>query len=443
MPHIEIEGLAKVFGPDPASVLPLLAEGVSKDEILARTGHVVGLQDVDITVERGETFVVMGLSGSGKSTLVRCLNRLIEPTAGALRIDGVDVLALGTRDLRELRRHRIGMVFQRFALLPHRTVVDNVAFGLQIQGVKASERQARAREWITTVGLGGYEDARPSELSGGMQQRVGLARALCTDPDVLLMDEAFSALDPLIRREMQDELVRLQRELHKTIVFITHDLDEALRLGDRIAILKAGRVVQIGTPVDIVTKPADAYVKAFVEDVNRARVLKVKHVIHQPIEASLRDLAGDVAARLTAAESQAAFVVDDERRFQGVVTGWEAGDTSPTTPVIDLLREQTLTLDADTLLEDAMEPLGDSPLPVAVLDAGGRLLGVVRPRDALRAMARHRLEDRVGDEASPSQPAAGPAPAPNGRVAGHACAPASISRSRRPGSASSDRPSTR
>ena len=417
MPHIEIEGLAKVFGPDPASVLPLLAEGVSKDEILARTGHVVGLQDVDITVERGETFVVMGLSGSGKSTLVRCLNRLIEPTAGALRIDGVDVLALGTRDLRELRRHRIGMVFQRFALLPHRTVVDNVAFGLQIQGVKASERQARAREWITTVGLGGYEDARPSELSGGMQQRVGLARALCTDPDVLLMDEAFSALDPLIRREMQDELVRLQRELHKTIVFITHDLDEALRLGDRIAILKAGRVVQIGTPVDIVTKPADAYVKAFVEDVNRARVLKVKHVIHQPIEASLRDLAGDVAARLTAAESQAAFVVDDERRFQGVVTGWEAGDTSPTTPVIDLLREQTLTLDADTLLEDAMEPLGDSPLPVAVLDAGGRLIGVVRPRDALRAMARHRLEDRVGDhEAGPEEPVAGGARATVDRV---------------------------
>ena len=417
MPHIEIEGLAKVFGPDPASVLPLLAEGVSKDEILARTGHVVGLQDVDITVERGETFVVMGLSGSGKSTLVRCLNRLIEPTAGALRIDGVDVLALGTRDLRELRRHRIGMVFQRFALLPHRTVVDNVAFGLQIQGVKASERQARAREWITTVGLGGYEDARPSELSGGMQQRVGLARALCTDPDVLLMDEAFSALDPLIRREMQDELVRLQRELHKTIVFITHDLDEALRLGDRIAILKAGRVVQIGTPVDIVTKPADAYVKAFVEDVNRARVLKVKHVIHQPIEASLRDLAGDVAARLTAAESQAAFVVDDERRFQGVVTGWEAGDTSPTTPVIDLLREQTLTLDADTMLEDAMEPLGDSPLPVAVLDAGGRLIGVVRPRDALRAMARHRLEDRVGDhEAGPEEPVAGGARATVDRV---------------------------
>jgi glycine betaine/proline transport system ATP-binding protein len=418
VPHIEIEGLAKVFGPDPASVLPLLAEGVPKDEILARTGHVVGLQDVDITVERGETFVVMGLSGSGKSTLVRCLNRLIEPTAGALRLGGVDVLALGPRDLRELRRHRIGMVFQRFALLPHRTVVDNVAFGLQIQGVKPSERHARARTWIETVGLGGYEDARPSELSGGMQQRVGLARALCTDPDVLLMDEAFSALDPLIRREMQGELVRLQQELHKTIVFITHDLDEALRLGDRIAILKAGRVVQIGTPVDIVTKPADAYVKAFVEDVNRARVLKVKHVIHQPIEASLRDLAGDVAARLTAAESQAAFVVDDARRFQGVVTGWEAGDTSPTTPAVDLLREQTLTLDADTMLEDAMEPLGDSPLPVAVLDAAGRLLGVVRPRDALRAMARHRLEDRVGDHGTgPEAPAAREVPDPNDRVA--------------------------
>jgi glycine betaine/proline transport system ATP-binding protein len=272
--RIVVEELVKVFGPDPKSVLPLLADGVGKDAILERTGHTVGLHDVGLTIEAGETFVVMGLSGSGKSTLVRCLNRLIEPTAGRVALDDVDVLALRRRDLRELRRKRMGMVFQRFALLPHRTVLRNVAFGLRVQGVARGERETRARAWIDRVGLSGYEEALPRELSGGMQQRVGLARALCTDPDVLLMDEAFSALDPLIRREMQDELVKLQRELGKTIVFITHDLDEALRLGDRVAILKDGAVVQVGTPVEIVGRPADAYVRAFVEDVDRGRVLR-------------------------------------------------------------------------------------------------------------------------------------------------------------------------
>ena len=274
MGRIVVADLVKVFGPAPRSVLPLLADGVGKDAILERTGHTVGLHGVDLTIEAGETFVVMGLSGSGKSTLVRCLNRLIEPTGGRVVLDDVDVLGLGRRDLRELRRKRMGMVFQRFALLPHRSVLSNVAFGLRVQGVARGERDAKAKAWIDRVGLSGYEEALPRELSGGMQQRVGLARALCTDPDVLLMDEAFSALDPLIRREMQDELTKLQGELGKTIVFITHDLDEALRLGDRIAILKDGAVVQVGTPVEIVGRPADAYVHAFVEDVDRGRVLR-------------------------------------------------------------------------------------------------------------------------------------------------------------------------
>ncbi len=277
--HIEVDDLSKVFGPDPRSVVPLLHEGVSKDDILARTGHTVGLRDISLRVERGETFVVMGLSGSGKSTLVRCLNRLIEPTAGAVRLDGDDVLALGPRDLRDMRRHTMSMVFQRFGLLPHRTVLANVTFGLRVQGVGLEERHQRARAWIERVGLAGYEQALPRELSGGMQQRVGLARALCTDPEVLLMDEAFSALDPLIRREMQDALVRLQEELSKTIVFITHDLDEALRLGDRVAILKDGYLVQVGTPVEIVTRPADDYVRAFVEDVDRSRVLRARDAL--------------------------------------------------------------------------------------------------------------------------------------------------------------------
>jgi glycine betaine/proline transport system ATP-binding protein len=333
MAHIVAEGLSKVFGPDPRSVVPLLEQGVGKDEILERTGHTVGLLDVDVTIEPGETFVVMGLSGSGKSTLVRCFNRLIEPTAGTLTLDGTDVLALRPRELRELRRKRMGMVFQRFALLPHRSVLDNVAFGLRVQGVARAERERRAGAWIERVGLQGYERSLPRELSGGMQQRVGLARALCTDPDVLLMDEAFSALDPLIRREMQGELLRLQRELAKTIVFITHDLDEALRLGDRVAVLKDGVVVQVGTPTEIVTRPADAYVRAFVEDVDRSRVLKVRHVmtpvgsgdadgatdgvgeaVRVSAEALLQDVGADVAAA-----TAAVVAVDGEGRIVGRV----------------------------------------------------------------------------------------------------------------------------
>lgn len=327
MGRIVVDGLVKVFGPDPRSVLPRLAAGESKDAILEATGHTVGLHGIDLTIESGETFVVMGLSGSGKSTLVRCLNRLIEPTGGRVALDDVDVLALGTRELRELRRRRMGMVFQRFALLPHRNVLRNVAFGLRMQGVPRAEREARARRWIERVGLAGYEGALPRQLSGGMQQRVGLARALCTDPDVLLMDEAFSALDPLIRREMQDELVRLQRELGKTIVFITHDLDEALRLGDRVAILKDGRVVQVGTPADIVGRPADDYVRAFVEDVDRGRVLRARDALpagapegptgapRVPASASLRE----ALRTLADAPDGVVTLVDDEGALLGTL----------------------------------------------------------------------------------------------------------------------------
>jgi len=348
--HIEIDDLSKVFGPDPQSIVPLLREDVSKDDILARTGHTVGLRGVSLSVARGETFVVMGLSGSGKSTLVRCLNRLIEPTTGRLHLDGTDLLALNARGLREVRRRQMGMVFQRFGLLPHRTVLANVAFGLRVQGVSRAERRRRAGAWIERVGLTGYEHALPRELSGGMQQRVGLARALCTDPEVLLMDEAFSALDPLIRREMQGELVRLQQELGKTIVFITHDLDEALRLGDRVAILKDGRVVQVGTPVEIVTRPADDYVRAFVEDVDRARVLRARDALaYAPAadgpregrapqarvdaEASL----GTALAAIVAADGPVAVVARDARLL-GVLDGATA---------LRALTERPATTDAE------------------------------------------------------------------------------------------------
>jgi glycine betaine/proline transport system ATP-binding protein len=282
MSYIEIRHIFKIFGPDPQTALKLAQDGADKDEILAKTGHTVGLHDVSLSVERGETFVVMGLSGSGKSTLIRHLNRLIDPTSGEVLFDGTDILAMSISELNAFRRKRLGMVFQRFGLLPHRSVIDNVGYGLEIQGIDRKPREDAARNWIERVGLAGYEDKFPDQLSGGMQQRVGLARALTTDPEVLLMDEAFSALDPLIRNDMQDELMKLQGELHKTIVFITHDLDEALKLGDRIAILKDGKLIQVGRPEEIIMQPADAYVRAFTRDVNRSRVLRARTLM-QPV----------------------------------------------------------------------------------------------------------------------------------------------------------------
>ncbi|MDP2698122.1 glycine betaine/L-proline ABC transporter ATP-binding protein [Thalassospira sp.] len=279
MSYLEIRNIYKIFGPHPQRALEMAMAGDDKDSILAKTGHTVGLSNVSLSVERGETFVVMGLSGSGKSTLIRHLNRLIDPTSGEVLFDGTDILSMSIPDLNTFRRAKLGMVFQRFGLLPHRTVLENVAYGLEIQRINRTIRHQRARNWITRVGLGGYEDSFPDQLSGGMQQRVGLARALTTDPEVLLMDEAFSALDPLIRADMQDELMALQTELHKTIVFITHDLDEALKLGDRIAILKDGMLVQVGRPEDIILSPVDDYVRAFTRDVNRSRVLRARSLM--------------------------------------------------------------------------------------------------------------------------------------------------------------------
>ncbi len=278
--RIRIRELYKIFGRDPAGVLPLVRDrGVGKTDLLETHGHVLGLDHISMDVRDGDVHVVMGLSGSGKSTLIRHLNRLIDPTAGSITVDGIEVTALSGRDLRAFRRHKASMVFQRFALHPHRTVLGNVAYGLRVRGLSRRQAERQASHWIERVGLTGFESRFPSALSGGMQQRVGLARALATDADILLMDEAFSALDPLIRTDMQDVLLTLQAELRKTIVFITHDLDEALRIGDRIAILRDGRVVQEGTTPEIVMNPADAYIADFVKDINRARVLRVKAVM--------------------------------------------------------------------------------------------------------------------------------------------------------------------
>ena len=286
MSKIEINNVYKIFGGNPNSVLPQVKKGATKEEILENTGHTVGLDNVSLKIEEGETFVCMGLSGSGKSTLIRHLNRLNDPTDGEILIEGTNVMNLNKEQLIEFRRHKMSMVFQRFGLFPHKTVIQNVGYGLEMQGKVEEERNKISMEKINAVGLNGFENQYPAQLSGGMQQRVGLARALATDTDIMLMDEAFSALDPLIRSDMQKQLIDLQSQLKKTIVFITHDLDESLRLGDHIGILNAGKLVQVGTPEEIIMNPADDYVKAFVKDVNRAKVIKAKIIMKKPNEVS-------------------------------------------------------------------------------------------------------------------------------------------------------------
>jgi glycine betaine/proline transport system ATP-binding protein len=299
---IEVDGLWKVFGAGrPDEAIALARAGADRAEIQRRTGATVGVRDVGFAVAKGETFVVMGLSGSGKSTLIRCLSRLVEPTAGSVRVDGADVLGMDAEQLRELRRTRMAMVFQHFGLFPHRRVIDNVAYGLEVQGRSRAERHARAREVIQIVGLADWEDHYPQQLSGGMQQRVGLARALALDPDLLFFDEPFSALDPLIRRDMQDELLRLRTDLRSTIVFITHDFAEALRLGDRIAIMKDGAFDQIGTPEEIVTAPATDYVREFTRDVPVSSVVRVGALLQRGADPSTCTDEIDVDARVDAA----------------------------------------------------------------------------------------------------------------------------------------------
>ncbi|MBB6273959.1 glycine betaine/proline transport system ATP-binding protein [Pedobacter cryoconitis] len=273
MSKLKIEDLTLIFGKEKEEALALLKQGKTKAEILKETGCTVAVKNASFNIEKGEFFVIMGLSGSGKSSLLRCFNRLIEPTSGNVILNDVNITSLGDKELQNVRKKEMAMVFQNFGLLPHRTVLENVAFGLELQDVPKEEREAKAQEVIEMVSLKGYEHQNTSELSGGMQQRVGLARALANDPEILLMDEAFSALDPLIRTQMQDELIDLQEKMHKTIVFITHDLDEAIRLGDRIVIMKDGEVIQIGTPEDILTNPADDYVSSFVEKVDRKTII--------------------------------------------------------------------------------------------------------------------------------------------------------------------------
>ena len=380
---LKVDKVFKIFGERPEQALALLAEGHNKETIFQETGQTIGAQDVSFEVEEGQIFVVMGLSGSGKSTLVRMLNGLIRPSSGSIVIDGDDVASCSASKLRDIRRNKIAMVFQHFALFPHRTIVENAAYGLKVKGMGAVERRQKAMQALDQVGLAAWADSLPASLSGGMQQRVGLARGLATEPQVLLMDEPFGALDPLIRREMQDELLVLQKRLKKTIVFITHDLNEALLLGDKIAIMKDGMIVQVGTAQEIVAHPADDYVAAFVADIDRGRVFTAETVSSEPQVMQLNsDTAGDAVKTMEDQNLNAVYVMDGEN-IAGVVTYQTAATAdresgSADVHLSDVMLTEFPSTNADTQLAD-LYGAASGGLPIAITDSDNKLVGVVEP----------------------------------------------------------------
>ncbi|WP_353929718.1 glycine betaine/L-proline ABC transporter ATP-binding protein [Okeanomitos corallinicola TIOX110] len=381
-PKIVIENLIKIYGDKPHAALKLFNSGGTRDSILKATGNVLGIADVSFKINEGELFVVMGLSGSGKSTLVRCINRLINPTSGHIYIDGEDVAHVDEKRMREIRLSKVSMVFQRFGLFPHKTVAENVEYGLKVKGMDAEERRQKALENLKSVGLGQWGDYLPSSLSGGMQQRVGLARALATDADILLMDEAFSALDPLIRREMQDELLRLQKELHKTIVFISHDIQEALKIGDRIAVMKDGAIVQIGTPEELITQPADDYIRSFMEEVNRAQVIKTGSIIrHTTFLVLGEDIPSEKLKKMSAEEY--ICVVDSDRQPIGMVNQETlASVVQEQSDITAVMETDFPQVEANSNLETTF-PLYQQGLPITVVDEEGKFQGIVEIADVL------------------------------------------------------------
>ncbi|NOK03332.1 MULTISPECIES: glycine betaine/L-proline ABC transporter ATP-binding protein [Myxococcus] len=390
MEKIEVRGLRKIYGSNPERAIALLEKGQSKQQILEETGCTVAIQEASFDVRAGEIFVIMGLSGSGKSTVLRCLNRLIEPSAGSVHVDGVDVTRADRAGLLDVRRRKMAMVFQNFGLLPHRSVIRNVEYGLEMQGLERRESRPKAMQALELVGLKGYEEKLPRELSGGMQQRVGLARAIATDAEILLMDEAFSALDPLIRRQMQDELLELQSRMNKTIVFITHDLDEALKLGGRIVIMKDGRIAQLGTPEEILRSPADDYVRAFVEHVDRTKVLTARAIMRRP-ESVVHPKDGPALAvkRMRESGTSTLFVTNQARKLVGVVRIEDA---------LRLLAENKHSLEGalvtdlpttspDTPLAKLVAVAATTQIPIAVVAEDQSFLGIVSRATLLASIA--------------------------------------------------------
>ena len=389
MNKLEVKHLTKIFGKKQKQALEMVQQAKSKTEILEKTGATVGVYDVNFEVQTGEIFVIMGLSGSGKSTLIRLLNRLIDPTSGDIYIDGQDVAKMNEEELRDVRRHKLNMVFQNFGLFPHRTILENTEFGLEVRGVDKEERTRLAEQALDNAGLLSFKDQYPDQLSGGMQQRVGLARALANNPDILLMDEAFSALDPLIRREMQDELLDLQAEHERTIIFITHDLNEALRIGDRIAIMADGQIMQIGTGEEILTNPANDFVREFVEDVDRSKVLTAQNIMTTPLTTNI-DIDGPTVAlnRMKKEEVSMLLAVDRKRRLKGSLTAESARDARKEHQALaDVIDKNVRKVTQETLITDIFPLIYDSPAPLAVVDDKDKLVGVIIKGRVIEALA--------------------------------------------------------
>lgn len=390
---LEVKNLYKIFGEHPKKALKMLEQGIDKDEIFKKTGQTVGVKNASLSIEEGEIFVVMGLSGSGKSTLVRLLNRLIEPTQGQVLIDGHDITQVDDKALRDIRRSKISMVFQSFALMPHMNVLDNAAFGLELSGVNIQDRHKKARSALAQVGLESHALSYPDELSGGMQQRVGLARALTNDPDILLMDEAFSALDPLIRTEMQDELVRLQSEHQRTVVFISHDLDEAMRIGDRIAIMQGGEVVQVGTPDDILHNPANDYVRSFFKGVDVSNVFSARDIASKSkltlIKKDSSEGLRSGLQLLNEHEREFGYVIDKSNRFIGVVSASSLHDVIKNKQTLaEAIINDIQAIPADTSIRDIISIVAQAPCAVPIIDEQHKYVGVVSKARLLETLDR-------------------------------------------------------
>ena len=386
---IKIEHLSKIFGKRIKSALAYVEQGKSKQEILKKTGATVGVYDANFEIEAGEIFVIMGLSGSGKSTLLRLLNRLIEPTSGRILIDQKDVAKVSKEELLNIRRKTMSMVFQNFGLFPHRTILENTEYGLEVQNVPKEERRKRAEKALENAKLLDFKDQYPNQLSGGMQQRVGLARALANDPEILLMDEAFSALDPLIRRAMQDELLELQATFQKTIIFVSHDLNEALKIGDRIMIMKDGKIMQIGTGEEILTHPANDYVKTFVEDVDRSKVITAENIMIPALSTNI-DVDGPSVAlkKMKSQEVSSLMAVDRQRRLCGVVTSEQAILARKNNQLLrEVMTKDIDTVGLTTVVSEILPLIYDAPTPIAVIDDSGFLKGVLIRGRVLEALA--------------------------------------------------------
>ncbi|HEP1464123.1 quaternary amine ABC transporter ATP-binding protein [Streptococcus pyogenes] len=392
---LEVKHLSKIFGKKQKAALEMVKTGKNKSEIFKKTGATVGVYDASFEVTKGEIFVIMGLSGSGKSTLVRMLNRLIEPSAGSILLEGKDISTMSADQLREVRRHDINMVFQSFALFPHKTILENTEFGLELRGVPKEERQRLAEKALDNSGLLDFKDQYPNQLSGGMQQRVGLARALANSPKILLMDEAFSALDPLIRREMQDELLDLQDSMKQTIIFISHDLNEALRIGDRIALMKDGQIMQIGTGEEILTNPANDFVREFVEDVDRSKVLTAQNIMIKPLTTTV-ELDGPQVAlnRMHNEEVSMLMATNRRRQLVGSLTADAAIEARKKgLPLSEVIDRDVRTVSKDTIITDILPLIYDSSAPIAVTDDNNRLLGVIIRGRVIEALANISDED--------------------------------------------------